>query len=292
MNLKISQIIENNILSWFFAHGVKIILIAAVTYILIRFGKIFLEKIIRRAVMSHRFSSKEIEKKREDTLINVFYSVFRVIIWAVSFMTILSEVGVNIGPLIAGAGVVGLAFGFGGQYLIKDIISGLFIILENQFRVGDVVSVGDITGVVEGISIRMTTLRDLDGTVHHVPNGEIKITSNLTKFYSRVNLNVGISYSSDLEKVIEIVNKVGEDLTQDPEWKDQIISAPKFLRVDDFADSAVIIKILGETKPIKQWDVTGELRKRLKIAFDKEGIEIPFPQRVIREVKEESRINS
>lgn len=129
----------------------------------------------------------------------------------------------------------------------------------------------------------MTTLRDLDGTVHHVPHGEVKKVSNLSKDFSRVNLNIGVSYSADLEKVITVINKVGKDLANDIAWKDNIISAPQFVRVDDFGDSAVIIKILGDTKPIKQWEVTGELRKRLKIAFDREGIEIPFPQRVVHQ---------
>ena len=127
----------------------------------------------------------------------------------------------------------------------------------------------------------MTTLRDLDGIVHHVPHGEIKRVSNLSKYYARVNLNIGIAYNSDLEKVIGVVNRVGKELAEDVQWKEFITKPPQFLRVDDFADSAIIIKILGETKPIKQWDVAGELRKRLKIAFDKENIEIPFPQRVI-----------
>jgi small conductance mechanosensitive channel len=196
-------------------------------------------------------------------------------------MMILSEAGVAIGPLLAAAGIAGIAFGFGGQYLIRDIISGLFITLENQYRIGDVVCFDGTCGLVEDITLRMTTLRNLDGTVHHIPHGEIKTVSNLTKHYARVNLNVGVSYGSNLEHVIEVVNRVGRELAEDPAWKEHVTKAPQFLRVDDFADSAVIIKILGETKPIKQWDVTGELRKRLKIAFDKEGIEIPFPQRVV-----------
>lgn len=193
-------------------------------------------------------------------------------------LMIISELGVNIGPLLALAGVAGLAFGFGGQYLIRDLISGLFIIVEDQYRVGDVACVADTCGLVEDINLRRTILRDLDGVVHNVPNGEITKASNLSKGFSRVNLNVGIAYESDLEKVIKVVNKVGQGLAEDPQWKKDILKPPQFLRVDDFADSAIIIKILGDTKPLRQWDVTGELRKRIKIAFDKEGIEIPFPQ--------------
>lgn len=196
-------------------------------------------------------------------------------------MLVLTEIGINIAPIIAGAGVIGLAFGFGGQYLIKDLIAGFFVILENQYRVNDVVCIGDTCGLVENLNLRTTILRDLDGTVHVVPNGEIKTASNLSKYFSRVNLDVGVAYESNLEHVIKVVNRVGKDLSNDKNFKDLIISPPQFLRVDDFADSQITIKILGDTKPIKQWDVTGELRKRLKIAFDKEGIVIPYPQRVM-----------
>lgn len=159
------------------------------------------------------------------------------------------------------------------------------MIMENQYRVGDVVCFDSTCGLVEDISLRMTVLRDLDGTAHHVPHGAIQKVSNLSKGYARVNLNIGISYGADLEHVIAVVNRVGEELAADPVWTNMIIKAPQFLRVDSFADSSVIIKIVGDTKPIKQWDVTGELRKRLKITFDKEGIEIPFPQRVVHQVK-------
>lgn len=277
----ISQIV----IDWLIAHGIKIAAIILFAYIVKRFSTLFIEKAVRTAVVSDHFLSKEAEKKREDTLIRIFTGVFGISIWLVVSMMVLQELGIAIGPLLAAAGIAGLAFGFGGQYLIRDLISGLFILIENQYRVGDVVCFDKTCGLVENISLRMTTLRDLDGTVHHVPHGEVTKVSNLTKYYARVNLNIGISYSSNLEKVIKVVNKVGKDLAKDPDWKEFIITPPQFLRVDDFADSAIVIKILGETKPIKQWDVTGELRKRLKIAFDKENIEIPFPQRVVHQVK-------
>ena len=245
----------------------------------------FLERLIRRAIKPDGFISRDAEQKREDTLIRVSRSAIRILILVVSVMMALSEMGVNIGPLIAAAGVAGIALGFGGQYLIRDVITGLFIILENQYRVNDVVCFDGTCGLVEDITLRITILRDLNGTVHHIPHGEIKKVSNLSKGYARVNLDIGVSYDTDIEKVIAAVNRVGKELAEDPVWKEHIIKPPQFLRVDDFAESAIIIKILGETKPIKQWDVTGELRKRLKIAFDKEGIEIPFPQRVIHQAK-------
>ncbi|MDP3961840.1 MAG: mechanosensitive ion channel family protein [Pseudorhodobacter sp.] len=269
------------IMPWLYNHGIKIAVIIIAAYLIRRFARIFIEKIIRKIIISDHFLDKEAERKREDTLIRIFTVSLGILAWLMALLMILQEAGIAIGPLLAAAGIAGLAFGFGGQYLIRDLISGIFIIVENQYRIGDVVCFDGTCGLVEDISMRMTTLRDLDGTVHHVPHGEIKRVSNLSKQFARVNLNIGISYGSNLEKVILVVNKVGRELAEDSEWKEHILKPPQFLRVDDFGDSAIIIKILGETKPLKQWDVTGELRKRLKIAFDREGIEIPFPQRVI-----------
>lgn len=279
------QKITENITPWLLDHGIKILAIIIVAQLVRRFGGIFIEKLIRKLLRTDHFLSKEAEKKREDTLIRIFSTSFGVLIWILVSLMVLQEVGFAIGPLLAAAGIAGLAFGFGGQYLIRDLISGLFIIMENQYRIGDVVCFDGTCGLVEDISLRMTTLRDLDGTVHHVPHGEIKTVSNLSKSFARVNLNIGISYSSNLEHVISVINQVGQELALDNPWKEFILKPPQFLRVDDFGDSAIMIKILGETKPLKQWDVTGELRKRIKIAFDKEGIEIPFPQRVIHQAK-------
>lgn len=270
---------------WLLSHGIKILFIVVGAYILHKISKRSIEKIVRVAVVSDKFLSKQAEKKREDTLIRIFTWTSRIIILFIATLMILQEIGIPIGPILAGAGIIGLAVGFGGQYLIRDIISGFFIILENQYRIGDVVNFDGTSGLVEDISLRMTTLRDLDGTVHHIPHGEIKKVSNLSKDFARVNLNIGIAYNSKLEDVIQIVNKVGNELSQDPQWKEFIIKPPQFLRVDDLADSAIIIKILGETQPLKQWEITGEFRKRIIIAFNKEGIEIPFPQRVIHQIK-------
>ncbi len=261
--------------------GIKIVAIFFGAYLFYKFGGSLIEKIIRRAIVPGKFLSPMAEKKREDTLIRVFITALRVVVILVAFLMALSEADIDTTPLIASAGIAGIAVGFGGQYLIKDLVSGFFIILENQYRVGDVVCFGDTCGLVEDINLRMTVLRDLDGTVHHVPNGEIKISSNLTKFHANVNLNIGVSYDADIEKVIKVINEVGNLLFKDKNWSSKIRKQPQFLRVDDFADSAVILKILGETVPLAQWEVAGELRKRLKIAFDKEGIDIPFPQRVV-----------
>ncbi len=279
------QTIIEQISPWFFAHGIKIIAVIFIAYIILRSIDVLIEKSVRKIVVLDRFLSKDAEKKREDTLIRIFSVSASILVWILTALMVLQEVGVAIGPLLAAAGIAGIAFGFGGQYLIRDLISGLFIIIENQYRIGDVVCFDKTCGSVEDISLRMTTLRDMDGTVHHVPHGEIKTVSNLSKTFARVNLDVGIAYNSNLEHVIMVVNKVGQELAEDAEWKDKIMKAPQFLRVDDFADSAIMIKILGETKPLMQWEVAGELRKRLVVAFNKEGIELPFPQRVVHQAR-------
>jgi small conductance mechanosensitive channel len=179
--------------------------------------------------------------------------------------------------VVAGFGIAGIAIGFGAQSVVKDLIAGLFILLENQYSVGDVVRIADISGLVEEINLRRTILRDLDGVVHVVPNGEIRVASNFTQEWSRVNMNVSVGYGEDLDHVIEVLNRIGKEMAAEPYWGELIIGAPQVLRVDAFEDSGIAIKILGETKPIRQWDVMGELRLRIKKVFDEEGIEIPWP---------------
>lgn len=272
---------------WLLNDGIKITVIIIAVILIRLFSKPIIDRIIRKIIVADHDDDigHEGEKKREDTLIGVTAAALNIGVVLVAIIMILSELGMNIAPLLAAAGVVGLAVGFGAQSLVRDFFTGLFILLENQFRVGDSVKIGDVAGTVENISLRITTIRDMDGSLHHIPNGEIKIASNRSKEFSKVNLEVGVSYNDDLEKVKKVVNQVGEELAKDKDWKDKIIEPPQFLRVNNFGDSSVDIKIVGKTKPLEQWAVTGELRFRLKIAFDKEGIEIPFPQRVIHQAK-------
>lgn len=277
MNEQLSVWLDN-LLPWLLTHGINILIVISGTFILNKVFKRIIRRSVRIAVTSNSQVSQDAEKKREETLMRIFNGIVKILLVTIATLMILSEIGIKIAPILAGAGIAGIAVGFGGQYLIRDIITGLFIIIENQFRVGDVVSIKGVGGTVEDITLRMTTLRDLDGTVHHIPNGEITVVSNMSKYFSRVNLNIGVAYNTRLDHAIEVVNRVGKDLAEDPAWKEHIISAPQFLRVDSLSDSSVDLKILGDTKPIMQWAVMGELRKRIKEAFDKEGIEIPFPQ--------------
>ncbi|MEK7460333.1 MAG: mechanosensitive ion channel family protein [Patescibacteria group bacterium] len=271
--------ITSAVLGWATVNGLHILIILVIAYTAQKLSGRFIAKIVRRLV-TEGTDGVEAEKKREDTLIQIFSGTATVVIYIVATITLLSEIGIQVAPLLAAAGIVGIAVGFGGQYLIRDVITGIFLILENQYRVGDLVCFDKTCGIVESISLRMTQLRDLDGVVHHIPHGEIKKVSNLSKQFSRVNFNVGVSYKSDLDKVIAVINQTGKELFEDVFWKEQMITAPAFFRIEDFGESAIIIKILGDTKPLKQFDVASELRKRIKVAFEKEGIEIPLPQRV------------
>lgn len=276
----------DNLVPWLLDHGVKVVFIVVLAYLMnVVIGRIIV-RTVRIAVVRDENTSPESELKREDTLIHIFKGALRVILIVLAVLMILQEFGLKIGPILAGAGIVGVAVGFGGQYLIKDVITGLFMILENQYRIGDVVNIDGTGGVVQDITLRKTTLRDMDGTVHHINHGSIVLVSNLSKDFARVNLEIGVAYDTDLEHLIKVIDSTGMELAEDPFFKQSIISPPKFLRVQEFADSAIIVKILGDTRPLKQWEVAGELRKRLKIAFDREGIEIPFPQTVIHKAKE------
>ena len=270
---------------WFLDHGIKILSIIIGAYVVRRFGSTVVERTIRKAIVGDSFLTKQAEKKREDTLIQVANGTLKIVVWLVALLMIVSEFGIAIGPIIAAAGILGIAFGFGAQYLIRDMIAGLFILLENQYRIGDVVDLTGTSGEVEKISLRTTIIRDLNGTVHHIPNGEIKKAANKTKDFARVNLNIGISYDTDIEKVIKVVNDVGAKMFQDKEWSEKLNEAPTFAKISDFDDSAVVIRIKAEVKPKEQWGVAAELRKRIKVAFDKRGIEIPYPQRVIHQAK-------
>ncbi len=269
------------ITEWIYTVGPRIVLIIVLAWILQRFGMMIMERFIRQAIKPDQFALPSDEKQREDTLISILRTVLNVLWVAVAIMLILDEIGLSIGPLIASAGIVGVALGFGGQWLIRDLISGLFIVIENQFRVGDIVTLHigasgmqEISGRVEDMSPRLTVLRDLDGKVHHVPNGSIAVATNISMEFAGINLDIGIDQKVKLETAIKLINDIGQSLAEDKEWQDKILEAPQFLRVDDFSDKSVIIKITGKTLPMEQWAVSGELRKRLKLSFDKAGISL------------------
>jgi len=248
-----------------------------------------IDSVVRRVVARHRYATKHDEQKREDTLIDIFHTVAAVLTWTVALFVILAQLHVNIAALLTGAGVVSVVVGFGAQNSIKDVLAGIYIIAENQYRVGDIVNVfaagKDVSGVVEDVSIRITRLRDLDGNLHTIPNGTINVVTNLSFDFANVNVNVRVAYDADIDKVEKVMNAVGLEMAEDKTWSEAIVEPIQFLRVDAFGESAIDVKALGKVEPAMQWDVAGEFRRRIKVAFEKHNIEIPYPQIVVRSAK-------
>lgn len=272
------------VLDWLASHGVRILIILLVGAALYYVVRMLVPPAVTHSLkvrygLKRKMKKKDEEEveKRAKTVSRIFVGTGTVLILVAVILMILAEVGISITPLIAGLGIAGIAVGFGAQSLVKDIIAGIFILLENQYRVGDWVQIADTMGVVEEINLRRTILRDIDGVVHVVPNGEIRVASNFTKEWARVNLNVSVAYDTNLDHAIAVINKVGEGMAEEPYWKSLILKPPQAIRVDKLGDSGIDIRILGDTKPMRQWEVMGELRKRVKNAFDEEGIEIPWP---------------
>jgi small-conductance mechanosensitive channel len=264
-----------------------ILLIAAVGLVLLRAARLFVRGIVKALMdreategTAQELSAVELQK-RIDTIDNLGSNVLRFFVVVIAGLMILRTFDLDIGPAIAGLGVVGVALGFGAQSLVRDYLNGSLILIENQFSKGDVIRVAGVSGTVEDFSLRRTTLRDLDGVVHTVPNGEISIASNLTRVWSRIHQDVTVAYGTDIDKAIAVVDAVGRDIASDKAWKRRILEAPKVDRVAALAEYGVTLKILGTVRAPDQWAAAGELRKRLLAAFAEHGIEIPRPQRVI-----------
>ena len=269
------QVYITKIIEWSLSNGVKIILTVILTLIALKVAKGLSNRFIALALKKGE-EDQEFQK-RTQTLGSILRYAVSITILIVGIMIILKEVGIAIGPLLAAAGIVGLAVGFGAQSLVKDVITGFFILLEDQIRVGDVVHVAGKAGIVEKINLRTTMLRDLAGNAHYVPNGTIDTVTNMTKEYSRYVFEVGVAYREDVDEVIEVMKEVDEDLRNDPGYKDDILEPLEVFGLDQFADSALIIKARTTTKPIKQWAIGREFNRRLKKKFDEKNIEIPFP---------------
>jgi small-conductance mechanosensitive channel len=260
--------------SWFVSTGLRIVLIALITLIVIKGVKVLANR------LQVAFSKQKVDeesKKRASTLSSVIRHLLTVVILVVAIMTILGQLGVEIGPILAAAGIVGLAVGFGAQSLVKDIINGFFILLEDQIRVGDVVQIAGKGGLVEKVNLKMTILRDFSANVHYIPNGNIDVVTNMTKDYSRYVFDIGVAYREDVDEVMKIIREVDEELRKDSSCSEDILEPLEVFGLDQFADSALIIKARYKTKPIKQWGVAREFNHRLKKKFDEKDIEIPFP---------------
>lgn len=244
--------------------------------------------VVERLAHQHQYRSELDEYKRAKTLKGVMRTLVAVLLWIVAILIMLQQAGVNLATLATGAGLFGVIFGFGAQSAVKDFVSGLCIIGENQYRVGDIIKlqVGSvaISGTVEELTIRITRLRDLDGNVHTVSNGTPTAVTNLSYEYANVNINIGVSYDADIDTVEKVINQVGQAMLQDEKWAADIFEPITFLRVDDFGDSAVRVKALGKVEPAAQWAVAGEFRRRIKPAFDAAGVNIPYPHLVVQQV--------
>ena len=265
-------------------HGIRILLILAAAFIASRIVNRSLPGLRARIValmLRHGGAANGELEKRAVTLGAIFRKTVTVGIYVLAMVMVLKEAGFDIGPILAGAGVVGLAVGFGAQNLVRDVISGLFLLMENQIRINDVVRINGTGGLVEEINLRTTVLRGLDGAVHIFPNGTIQTLSNLTREYSYYVFEIGVSYKEDTDRVVKVMEEVADQLRSDDEYQPLILEPLEVLGVDRFEESAVIIKARIKTPPIQQWRVGREMNRRLKKRFDELGIEIPFPQRTM-----------
>jgi small conductance mechanosensitive channel len=279
--------IEDRLLELFGQVVVPILLIVLVSLVVIRLARIAVHGIVKTLLdreasegTAQELSAVEI-KKRMDTLEGLGTNVVRLFVVIIAAVMILGELNLDIGPAIAGLGVAGIAVGFGTQSIVRDYFTGALILVENQFSKGDVITIAGVSGTVEDFSLRRTTLRDLDGVVHTVPNGEIKVASNRTRVWARINLDVTIAYGTDVERATEVVNDVGRAMAADPDWRRRVMEPPHVERVEALGEYGITIKILGLVRATEQWAAGGELRKRLLAAFATHGIEIPRPQRVV-----------
>jgi len=267
--------IVDQLTKWLMDSGVTILIILVGAGITLRVAAFLSTRLL--ALLKKSDKADPEFQKRAETLNSVVRWLLRMVVFGVATLMVLSEFGVDLAPILAAAGVVGLAVGFGAQNLVQDVIAGFFILLEDQIRVGDVVQLDGRGGLVEKITLRMTILRDLAGSVHYVRNGKIDVVTNMTKDYSRYVFDVSVAYRENVDQVIKVMKEVDEDLRQDPDFRNDIIQPLEVLGLDKFADSAVVVKARTTTKPIQQWRVGREFNRRLKKRFDELGIEIPFP---------------
>ncbi|MBA4159083.1 MAG: mechanosensitive ion channel [Gemmatimonadetes bacterium] len=260
--------------------GLRILVALFIAWLAFR-GLGLLSRRIEAASVQGDAGTISLQEQRTKTLVGLVRNIGIVVIVVLTLFTLLGIVGVDIRPLLAGAGVIGLAISFGAQSLVRDVITGLFILFENQFGVGDVVRIGDVGGMVERMTLRVVVLRDVHGTVHVIPNGEIKRVSNMTRSWSRAVLEIGVAYKEDVDRVMQVMREVGAELWEHEEWRPLLIEEITVPGIESFGDSSVVIRMMAKTIPLKQWDVARELRRRLKNRFDAEGIEIPFPHRTL-----------
>ena len=277
---------------------VPVLLIVVVAFLFLRLSRLFIHGIFKTLMdreategTAQELSAIEVQKRIE-TLDALGANVLRFFVLVIAGLMILGRFGIDIGPAVAGLGVVGIAVGFGAQHLVRDYLNGALILIENQFSKGDVVRIASVSGTVEDFSLRRTTLRDLDGLVHTVPNGEITVATNLTRVWARINLDVMVAFGTDIDRAMQVVDRVGAEMAGDPAWKRRLLEAPRVERVEAIGEFGITLKILGTVRAPDRWAAAGELRKRLIVAFREHDIEIPRPQRVILSDRDEARLGA
>ncbi len=252
------------------------VIIVVVAFVAYRLTKLFTHRLVMHQIEEEDPLVKRVREQRVQTIASLLNNVAVFSIATIAALMVLKQY-IDIAPLLASVGIVGLAFSFGAQSLVKDIINGTFMLMEGQFGIGDVVRIGGTAGTVEKITLRTTVLRDVEGVVHIIPNGEVTMVSNLTKSWSRAVLDIGVAYKEDVDRVIAVLRELCEQLYGDTEWAPLLLEEPVVPGVQEFGDSAVVVRVMAKTLPLKQWDIARELRRRVKNRFDAEGIEIPFP---------------
>jgi moderate conductance mechanosensitive channel len=254
------------------------------TYVATRFSYALIDRFTSAIVNSKVLLTPETSERlqlRISTISGVTKGVVTIVWIIAGILAALTSLGINIVPLLAGAGLVGVAISLASQNLIKDAINGFLIIVEDQYAVGDVIDVGNVGGLVENLNLRMTQLRDAEGRLISIPNSEIKIVANRSSRWSRADLTIPVAYDANIDSALELIGTVALDMDGDPKWQHQIVETPQVLGVDNFGERGLIIRVWIKTQPLKQWDVAREYRRRLKVAFDRAGIEIPVPQQAI-----------
>ncbi len=279
----VAEHVEITSLEWLRSHGVRILVIIAGAFLVSVVARLAVRR-MRRKLEGAEGLTAELDLQRANTITVALHYVIRVVVWTVAVLLVLDELGLNLAPLIAGAGIAGVALGFGAQSLVRDFLSGFFILIENQYGVGDIIVVNagqEISGKVEGISLRVTRIRSFDGTLHVIPNGNIQFIGNRTKGWARAVIDVGVGYGEDVDRVRDVLEELFEELRGDEELARRIYEGPSVLGVENLGEYEVLIRTTADVRPPHQWEVARELRKRIKKRLDERGIEIPFPYRVM-----------
>ncbi len=266
-----------------FAIALQLVFIFVVTLVVLRIAQHGVERVVRALFdreaiegTAQELSAVELQKRR-DTLVGLAGGVVRLVIIVVALLTALGTLRIDVGPAIAGLGILGLSLGLGVQHLVRDYVAGAFILVENQYAKGDVVKIADVTGTVEDFNLRRTTIRDIDGTLHTVPNGLIGVAGNLTRIWARINVDLTIPHGTEIERAREVVDRVGREMAEDPRWARRVLEAPRVDRVEALSAQGVTLKVLGTVRAADRWSAAGELRRRIATALASNGLTLAGP---------------